>query len=244
MQRFCKHAVAATALAAVATLSAGNARALDVSGTEVDSGVLEFENGGFIGFDGDSSRLSTEFEAAYGLNDRVQLKLAGEWDKNYSDKTRYNGTGLEAQFEIFQPGEAWLNTAVEVGYAFAADPNRADSISAALLLEKEYLRFRHRLNVGVAQEVGEFNEDGASWELAWQTVYKVTDDFNAGFEYYGVLGEADGFFDQTTDNEHLLGPVVTWDLPGLPISTEVGYLVGLTNDSADHGLRWKVSVAF
>lgn len=246
MRNTLKQRLTLSVLALLAGLGLSHsALARDISGPHIKAGETRVKNTGFWGFnDNDNSRLSSSTEFSYGLNDRLALKIEGDLIKGYSDRMRYQGTELKAQYEIFQPGEAWIDTAVELGYLAAADPNRADTVNVEFLLQKEYMRMRHRANIEFAQQIGEFNEGGATWSFDWQSVYKITPALLAGFEYYGNFGEVEDAFGNVSDEEHLVGPVLVYDLPKTPVSMEVGYLFGVTNESADHGLKWRVSVAF
>jgi len=246
MQHSLKQRLAISALGLLVGMGISHAAvAKDISGPHVTAGESRLKNNGFFAFnDHDNSRLSNSTEFSYGLTDRIALKIEGDWNKGYSDRIRYRNTELKAQYEIFQPGEAWIDTAVELGYAAAADPDRADEVNFEFLLQKEYLRMRHRANIEFAQQIGEFNGGGATWGFDWQSLYKVTPALLAGFEYYGKLGEVEDVFGNVSDEEHLLGPVVVYDIPKTPISMEVGYLFGLTDESADHGIKWRISVAF
>jgi hypothetical protein len=246
MQNPLRQRLVTSALAFLVGMGIGNAAvARDIAGPHVKAGEFRLKNSGFLGFnDNDNSRLSNSTELSYGLTDRIALKAEGDWNKGYSDRMRYRNTELKAQYELFQPGEAWIDTAVELGYVVAADPNRADEVNFEFLLQKDYLRMRHRANIEFAQQIGEFSEGSATWSFDWQSVYKITPALLAGLEYYGTLGEVEDVFGNFSDEEHLIGPVVVYDIPDMPISMEVGYLFGITDESADHGVKWRISVAF
>ena len=164
MQNPLRQRLVTSALAFLVGMGIGNAAvARDIAGPHVKAGEFRLKNSGFLGFnDNDNSRLSNSTELSYGLTDRIALKAEGDWNKGYSDRMRYRNTELKAQYELFQPGEAWIDTAVELGYAAAADPNRADEVNFEFLLQKDYLRMRHRANIEFAQQVGEFSEGGAT----------------------------------------------------------------------------------
>jgi hypothetical protein len=245
MQNMIRQSFAAGVLALLLATTSSAATAKDISGPHVTAGQSRIKNTGFYAFnDEDNSRLSNSTEYSYGLTDRIMFKIEGDWSKGFGDRMRYSGTELKAQYELFQPGEAWIDTALELGYSFAADPDRADEASAEILLQKEYLRMRHRANIEFAQEVGEFNEGSTTWSFDWQSLYRVTPNLLAGIEYYGNLGEVEDVFGNVSDEEHLIGPVISYDIPKTPISMDVGYLFGITDESADHGLKWRVTVAF
>ena len=246
MQHPVKQRLAISAVAFLVALSVTQAAiAKDISGPHVTAGEARVKNNGFYAFnDTDNTSLVNSTSFSYGVTDRIALKIEGDWSKGFSDRVRYSGTELKAQYEIFQPGEAWIDTAVELGYKFAADPNRADSMNLEFLLQKEYLRMRHRANIDFSQQLGEFNEGGTTWAVDWQSVYKITPALLAGVEYYGNFGEIEDAFGKYSDEEQLLGPVVVYNIPRTPVSMELGYLFGLTDESADHGVKWRVSVTF
>jgi hypothetical protein len=91
--------------------------------------------------------------------------------------------------------------------------------------------------------VFEDSKKGLELTLGWQTMYKLNDDWKAGFEYFGVLGQLEdvtGYNDQ----EHLFGPVASYAIPGTGLELKAGLLGGISRKAPNALAKWVIGYKF
>lgn len=209
----------------------------------VEKGIFEIESKNALEYnDGGDDERQHKVELKYGLTSWWAFALEGEWEKEGSADYDYTATEVESYFQFTDPGEYFLDAGAQVAYEFAHLDGSSDKVEAKLLLEKNYTKFSHTANIGVEQEVGENSNENPEWEVSWRSVYMYKPMLNPGFEYYASFNEIgdSGDFD---DQSHHLGPVLTGKL-GHGFGYDIGWLIGLSDGSADHVVKFNIEYEF
>lgn len=213
----------------------------------VEEGEFAIEYRGHHDFDKRSSRNGAQkmkMEVEYGVTDRWATALEGEFERdNRSDAMHFSATAWENLFQFVPQGKYWLDSGLFVEYEVPSDTTAADKLELKLLLEKSMPKWIHTANVVLEKQLGNNASEGTEYGYAWRSKYLLGPKLEMGFEAHGSLGQVSHTkgFDQQT---HQVGPVIYGSLPigghGDKIRYEFGYLVGLTDASADGSLKWLV----
>lgn len=220
-------------------LLAGQAYAIDyIQSPNVEKGELELEYSGSRTFDKDKSKdseQSHEFEAKYGLTDRVAIELEGEYEKEPDSSLRFTKVEVGGRYQFFEQGAAWVDTGLLLAYGQETKAREANTIEAKLLLEKQTGKFLHRANIGLEQEVGHYASGGPERSLQWSTRYRYSRGFEPGFEIQSDFGKGSET-NRFSDQEHYVGPAIYGRLlPGLHY--EAAYYMGVSDAAARNALR-------
>ncbi len=211
----------------------------------VEEGELAIEYRGHQDFDSDASKkgarkMKVEFE--YGVTDRWRAGIVGEWERdNNNDALHYSATAWENIFQLFPKGKNWLDAGIYVEYEAPSDPASADKVELKLLLEKSVQRWTHTANLILEKEIGANAGTGTEYGYAWGSRWRWKPALEFGIEGHGSFGPVShtpGFSDQP----HQWGPVAYGTLPigtgGDKTRYQLGYLVGLTDATANGSLKW------
>ena len=127
-----------------------------INGPHVEKGEIEVEVTGTYGFDYDTAddAFENEFEFEYGLTDSILFEAGFEVEKENDENTDIGGFGFGFRYEIAEPGELWVDTAVELGYEFSGTGG-ADELGLEVLLQKNIGAYTLRSNIGFEYEIGE-----------------------------------------------------------------------------------------
>lgn len=208
----------------------------NVTSPYVTKGELEVEwKGGYKHDDDDSVDGEWEQKAAiaYGLTERVQIEVEGKI-KNPGDEdhTTLESIALESKVQLTERGEYWVDAGIKGEYVINTNDG-PDEIEVKLLLAKDTGKFSHKANIALEREVGDDSDDETQAGFKWGTRYRYNSAFEPGIELHSSFGPISDF-DDTEDQEHLLGPVFYGKIGSLKY--DVGYLFGLTDDGSPDGL--------
>lgn len=187
-----------------------------------------------------------KYEFEYGVTNWWQTALVAELNQNEGDRFRYNATGWENIFQLFEPGEAWMDSAIYLEYEIADPKGASDSIEAKLLLEKQVGPIVTTLNFIFEKPVTNTEGAGTEWGYAARTKYRLSRYLEPGVEAYGDVGplrRADPIDQQT----HRIGPMIMGAIPlasRVAFNYELGWLFGLTEGAPDHSIRWLGELEF
>ncbi|MCB1592291.1 MAG: hypothetical protein KDI90_07560 [Alphaproteobacteria bacterium] len=200
----------------------------------VTEGELEVEWKGSATHDEDEDEQDGAWKqkaaVAYGVTDRVQLEIEGEFEKEGdSGDAEFTALALESKIQLTEQGEYWADAGVFLEYekAMRGGP---DKIEGKLLLAKDTGKFSHLANIILEREVGEDSGDETELGLAWSTRYRYKPVFEPGIEIhsgFGGIGEGKDFDSQ----DHRIGPVAYGKIGFFKY--DVGYLVGVSDHAPD-----------
>lgn len=239
--------VTAIGAACVCFAAKGYAGVGKISSPQVDKGSKEIESTGTYAFqyDGQSEEeFENEFELEYGLTDELLLEAEFEIEKESSEETEIGGFGFGVRYELSEPGEWLIDTAVSAGYEFSGSGG-ADEVGVGVLLQKYVGDIKVLSNIDVEYEVGEKSENGVGLEAAFGG-YKDFGSFYMGVEYFadfGNLSEQSGYSAQ----EHAVGPIIGSEvhLPGgREIEYSIGYYQGVSDAAADGTIKYELEFEF
>lgn len=213
----------------------------------VEKGELELEYRGHLDHDSDDSRdgaRKDKYEIGYGFTDWWFSSIFVEYEKEGSEDYKHEATAWENIFQLTETGRYWLDAGLYFEYEVPSKSNKPDKLEIKLLLEKSLNRWINTLNLETATEIGSNSSDEIEFAYAWRTSYLYKPTFEPGLELYGDLGSDDdfGFHDGQT---HQAGPVISGALRlsrKSKLAYNVGYLVGLTDDSPDGTFKWELEL--
>jgi hypothetical protein len=191
----------------------------------------------------DSSTLNNkqthQLELEYGFTDNFKLGIEGKAERKSKDSNELKFYGLEAQYELTQQGQWWLDSAVKAEYARAVQEKDADSFEVKALLARKIESTKLLANVTLERELGDNRKKGISLESKLQATQSLNEYFNPGIEWHGDFGKINKLGDNDR-SEHYIGPVIMGDLfklAGGKIEYTAGYYWGVTDDSTDNAAR-------
>jgi len=247
---------AAVVAAALITTGAGlglfgspaQAADLKVYSPIVEEGEFAFEARGNAGFDDEDSKDGAQeqrYEIEYGVTDRWKTAIGGQLKKGANSALRYNSTYWENIYQVFDQGEMWLDFGIYVEYKIADDRDDPDILEFKPLFEKSFGRTEITLNPIFEKEVGENSGEGLVFEYASRVKYRWNPLFEPSIEAFGKLGEINNTISPDRQR-HQLGPVIMGTIPllghDLALAYELGWLVGLTEGTADGTFKWLVEL--
>lgn len=208
----------------------------NVTSPYVEKGELELEWKGGITHDDDDDEQDGAWvqkaSVGYGVTDRVQLEVEGEWEEEGdTNEIDFSAVALEGKVQLTEPGQFWLDVGIKGEYEINT-LGGPDKIEGKLLLAKDMGKFTHRANLILEREVGDESEDETEGGLAWSSRYRYSEAFEPGIELHSEFGDISDMAD-FDDQGHLLGPVAYGKLGHFKY--DIGYLFGLS-DSAPDGL--------
>ena len=215
----------------------------------VHKGELELEYRGAVDFDkrkGFDDGQEQKFAVGYGVTDWWFTEVYGEISKEAREEAeegetqdrsyQYTATEWENLFQLTEQGKYWLDLGLLTEYEWAYQPDGKDHLEIKILLEKEWGNFVHRLNANFEKETDGGELKSLEPGFAWQTLCRVRQEFQPGFEVHSNFGPVDeGLTYQ--EQEHFIGPVVEGSI-FKKIKYNVGYLFGLTDSTPRGELKW------
>ena len=235
-------AVAAVILASLALPAPGKA-GTKVYSPIVHEGEFAIEARGDAAVDRGDATKETQtqvYEAEYGVTDRWQTAIFGELSKDADTSLRYNGTAWENIFQLFEQGDAWVDSGVYLEYKVANQKDAADTVEGKLLLEKQLGRTINTANLIFEKGVGSHADEGTEFGYALRTKYRwrpYLEPRRMRARRRTNMRDVKPFRDQS----HRLGPVILGIVPVAPsigFYYELGWLFGLTRGSLDHSVKW------
>lgn len=235
----------AAALALIpATAVAEPGLATKVRGATIDPGVSEIEikYGRLAGKERDGAE-AIDIEFSHGFNQHFQGGVALEFEREPSGRRQLTAGAVEAALALGRIDMLDLDIALFGEYELTR--RGADAVEAKLLLQRRKGPFDARFNL-IAEKQLERGER-IEWEYAASAVWKTVGHLRFGVEAFGELGTARDFFPRA---EHFAGPVLKFDLEGLPgkgeLEIQTGYLfaLGTARDESDGQFRLILEYGF
>lgn len=177
------------------------------------------------------------------MTDWLELELEAVLKNEPGGHTAYDATELVGKFQFWEEGEMPFDAGLYAAYEFARDADEADTIEAILTLAKDHGSSKHMANIIFEQQVGSHRSEDLVFGLAWQSLWRVEDEFKAGFEYYGEFGEL-GNMPRYARQSHQLGPVIEFEIPGTEAEAKLGYLAGISGGAFDSAVKWELEWEF
>lgn len=212
----------------------------------IDAGEFELEARGYLDVDDNAPGTPQRqiYEVGYGFTDRWFSSVYIDLEDKAGQPLRDRAVAWENIFQFFEQGERWMDAGLYLEYKAATRKAGADKIEGKLLLEKETGRFVHTVNIILEKEIGDNSDDGTELGYAYHTVYRWKPEIEFALEAFGNFGEIRDFHGWSRQ-EHHMGPTI---LGRLPLTTkahlkyELGYLIGLTDDSSNGRLKWLIEL--
>jgi high-affinity iron transporter len=182
------------------------------------------------------------YELEYGVTSWWQTALVGEVSKDAGAPFKYEATGFENIFQITEPGEAWIDSAIYLEYEFANQRDAADVAEGKLLLEKQLGQTVETVNFIFEKEVGDHANSDIDVEYAARTKLRWKPYFEPAIEAFGDIHTP-----PRDEHQHQIGPVMLGLIPLAPtvgFRYELGWLFGLTPASPDHAIKWLAELEF
>ena len=240
-----KKALAAFAVAALAISPTSAFATKKVYDPYVEKGEVEIEYRAGYDVDSNSDKdgaWKQKLAIGYGVTNFWFTEIYGEMEKGGDSdaNSEFSSVEWENKFQLTDQGEYWLDvgllTEVEISTS-----GGSDKAEAKLLLAKDFGKFTHLANLAVEREFGQDSSDDTEFGLSWGSRYRYNQYFEPGFELYsnfGKLGDGKSFDEQ----DHKLGPVVYGHIGSFKY--DVGYLFGLSDDSADGTFKFLIEYEF
>ena len=231
--------VSALPAAALMVAAAGTAHAEHkVYSPTVEEGVLEIEARVHRTIDSNPEKddgQGHKYELGYGLTSWWHTAVFAQLEKDPQADTRYSATAWENIFQLTSPDDYWVGTGLYLEYARGAHRGGPDELEGKLLLETQQLApFVFTTNLILNKEFRDNAETGTGFEYAVRIRYPWLRALELNVEAYGEPGKI-GRFDSTSEQEHVVGPVLSgkFNIPGITgvFGYEAGYLFGVTSAS-------------
>lgn len=238
-------AVILASLAVPATVHAEN----KVYSPIVHEGEFAIEARGDAAVDrGDTTKKTQTqiYEVEYGVTDRWQTAIFGELRKDAGGPLRYNATAWENILQLFEQGDAWVDSGLYFEYKRADAKDAPDEVEGKLLLEKQLGQTVNTVNFIFEQQVGSHAEEDTEFGYALRTKYRWRPYLEPAIEAYGDIGEISET-KPVDEQKHRLGPVIVGLIPvarSVNFYYELGWLFGLTQASPDHSIKWLAELEF
>jgi hypothetical protein len=211
----------------------------------VEEDILEFEARGHRSVNPapeKDGQQTHKYEFAYGVNSWWQMSIFSKLKKDPGGRLDYDATAWENIFQLAPQGKYWVDVGVYAEYTRAAKSADPDEIEFKLLLEKDVDPFVFTTNLIFNRDIGRNAGKGVGFEYAVRARYPWERGIEFGVEAFGEPGRLTGF-PATSDQEHVIGPVILGkfnvnDVPGV-FKYNVGYLFGLTPGSPKGTAKWE-----
>ena len=227
-------------------LGAREARAgFKVYSPYVEPGEWELEFRGNRSVDGDPAKddgRSFLYEIGYSPLTRWHTAVFLEAEGEPGGPNDLTEIAWENIIQLTEPGQYWLDLGAYVEYAKGLNQSGDHKLEWKILLEKDFGKIVTTVNPAFEQAFSDGPTDGVEFGYAWGTYYRLNPLFEPGFEAFGELGEVADLKDGD-EQEHFIGPVArgTCQLGGSQkLKYNVGYLVGLTDDSPDGAAKFEL----
>ena len=245
-----KIAAIAIPFAALALASPGTAHAEQkVYSPIVHQGEFSLEARGDTAVDRGQAEEDIQnhvYELEYGVTNRWMTALVGELAQDKGGPLRYEATGWENIYQLFEQGEAWVDSGVYFEYEHGAGSNAPDLVEGKLLLEKQLGPTVETVNFIAQKEVGTHAEEGTEFEYAARTKLRWKPYLEPAIEAFGDMGQINAT-KPSEMQEQRIGPVILGAIPlagSLAFNYELGWLFGLTRGSSDQSIKWLAEIEY
>ena len=222
----------------------------------VDYQEVELEHNGLVTF----GRKGTEFdrgqsyanELAYGLTPWWQIEVESILVAGATTSLRSEAFAFENTFQLTQPGEYFFNVGFFLQYEHVMARNSPNAFTAGPIIQKELPNFLglytvHTVDLLFSREVGAHAGRATGFSYAWQSIAKLHPLLSPGIEFYGSIADLGGS-GRYNQQFHMAGPVLTGTQrlgSGFgKLRYELGYLFGLTSNSPNGAIRWRLEYEF
>jgi len=238
-------------IASAVLVLTGNAQAqqsLEVLSPYVVKGEAEIETQGALGYDRTSSSSQGQDiigSFGYSPNTYWRSELESEFERSSGpeQKIRYSSINSENTFELTEPGEYWIDTAVFAELDVGRD-HTPDNTLFGLLVGKTVGHVEGTANFLLHKDFGG-NQGLTPLGFAYsdQTKYRIIPAFEPGIEIYGDTQGREKFADQQLSvGPGIFGKIPTYDAQALKY--QLAYLRGATPATPDNTVRWLVEYEF
>ncbi len=232
---------ATTALAGTAAM----AGPLKVYSPYVERGELELESKGIHENDidgGDENADAYRFSAGYGFTDFWFSEFAVELEHEGPEALKVESFEFENVFQLTPQGKYGLDFGMLAEIEVPRQGDDPVSLVVGPLVAKDIGRTVHIANILFEKQFGTNRESGVSLGYAWESRWRLNPYFEPGFDAFGTFGEI-GNFTPASEQDHRIGPMFAGAVEagrGAKISYALGVLFGLTHDSPDLSLNWRI----
>ena len=232
----------------VATRADTDLTDLKVYSPIVNKGEIELEFLGNLQMDNDDQQDGArhhEFEFTYSFTDYWASSFTFSLIRPATESLKFDTVGWENTFQLTEENKYWLDFGLHIELELDDEDNEPNNAELRLLFRKAFVRYEHIFNLLFEQPWGNEAEESTELEYIWRTIYQFSDDYGAGFEAFGTIGEIKDP-NRLSQQEHKIGPSFYFDFNAGPavVESKLVWLFGLTEGSADHTLHWRVAFEF
>ncbi len=202
-------------------------------------GLLGLWYGGVRTFDDNPAKndiQTHELKAEYGVTDHWTPGIWADFTREPDQTVYFKDVTVDSTFQLWEPEEKWLDAAVRAQYTHNFQSGIADTVTAKLLLEKQFGQFLHRANIGALQAVGANATGGPDLSFLWSSRYLLNDHFRPGLEIQSDFGKDGQIVGSMDKQQHFVGPAAYGKITD-DIIYRAAYLFGVSNASAQSALR-------
>lgn len=186
------------------------------------------------------------YELEYGVTNYWQTALVGEFSKDADGPLHYEATGWENIVQLFEPGEAWVDSGLYFEFEHGNAEGVPDLAEGKLLLEKQLGPTVETVNFIAQKEIGSQAESGGEFEYAARIKYRWKPYLEPALEAFGDIARIDRHTSPDPE-EHRVGPAIVGFIPlarALALNYELGWLFGLAQGSPDHAVKWQAELEY
>lgn len=214
----------------------------------VEKGEWEFEMKGQYDIDHSRDKNAVqEYKNAigYGVTDHWATELYGEFERQVQEdedgntnlsSVKFTHLEWENRYQLTQQGKYWLDAGLYFAYEIPVREKNPGQIEGKILLEKSTQDFTHRANIIFNKEVGGGTTEETTAGLAWSSRYRLSKNFQPGFEYWIDFGEIRKHLSYD-EQSHQIGPAFYGYL--MPhVKYDAGYLFGMSHAAPAGEVKW------
>ena len=234
------------------------AQEFEIKSPLVEKGSLEFEWHGAVQSrfpkgedeerrrreDEENVRQAHQLSVGYGVTDFWQPEVELSLEQVKGDDLKAETISLENTFQVL-PTDTYL---VNAGLLLTYEASVRDDIHGlefGPLLQLPLGGFTNTANLLFEQEFGDDRESASpGFDYAWQTVFKVVDGVDLGFEAFGEIEKFASDPPRLSQQDHRIGPVAYYqtELGPFDLSIDVGFLFGLTDVTPDDTFKFDIEL--
>lgn len=211
----------------------------------VERGELELEAKGIHEKDiegGDEAADGYRFSAGYGFTDFWFGEFAVELEREGPEAVKVESFEIENIFQLTPQGKYGLDFGLLVELEVPRHGDDPDTLVVGPLVAKEIGRTVHVANILFEKQFGSNRAEGVALGYAWESRWRLNQYFEPGFDAFGHFGEI-GNFSPSREQDHRIGPMFAGAVEaghGSKVSYTFGVLFGMTHDSPDLSLNWRI----
>lgn len=187
-------------------------------------------------------RWRSRTQVTYGVTDRVDVALSFLAENQAGTRTQAVGPSARVKYELTEPGEWWLASAVQARYTQHTD-GRANTLNTRFIVQRDMGDWLTTANFSVIRGIGEKRAPSVAVTGAAQVLYQLSPEFSPGVEFFHTFGAANGM-DYTGSNSQEIGPIVSGSLPfddAQSLAYVVGYYRGLSSNSPEQSAKLQLN---